>query len=145
VSGAEPYAKPRPSGDGPNGAFYRHLAETRELAFQRCDACGTLRHPPRVQCASCGSDASSFAPSSGRGRVHTWTVTHQALVPAFAREVPYAVVVTELEEGVRLVSGTRAMTPEMLAIDLPVEVILEEVADGLVLPFVRPRSDGTRS
>jgi hypothetical protein len=138
VSGDGSYAKPRPSLDGPNGEFYRRLAETRELAFQRCDACGLVRHPPRVQCASCGSAAFGFASSSGRGRIHTWTVTHQALVPAFARETPYAVVVTELDEGVRIVSGIREMTPEMLSLELPVEVVLEEVADGLVLPFVRP-------
>lgn len=138
MSGADAYEKPRPSLDGPNGEFYRRLAATRELAFQRCDACLRMRHPPRVLCASCGSREWSFAPSPGRGRVHTWTVTHQALVPAFARETPYAVVVTELDCGVRIVTGIREMTPDMLALDLPVEVVLEEVADGLVLPFVRP-------
>ena len=78
--------------------------------------------------------------SSGQGEIFTWTVTHQALHPAFADEVPYAVVVTELEEGVRLVSGIRDMQPADLEIGLPVEVVLERVADGVVLPFVRPRS-----
>ena len=52
----------------------------------------------------------------------TWTVTHRALHPAFAG-VPYAVVVTELEEGVRLVSGTRDIRPEDLALDMPVDVV----------------------
>ena len=131
--------KPLPSLDGVNGEFYRRLAATRELAFQCCAACGRLRHPPRFRCAACGSAETSFAPSRGRGRVYSWTVTHQALHPAFAREVPYAVVVTELEEGVRIVSGIREMTPDALALDLPVEVVLEQVAENVVLPFVRPR------
>ena len=59
--------------------------------------------------------------------------------PAFARETPYAVVVTELDEGVRIVTGIREMSPAMLSLDLPVEVILEQVSDAIVLPFVRPR------
>jgi len=131
--------KPLPSLDGVNGEFYRRLAATRELAFQCCAACGRLRHPPRFSCASCGSADTSFAPSRGRGRVYSWTVTHQALHPAFARETPYAIVVTELDEGVRIVSGIREMTPDMLSLDLPVEVVLEDAGGGVVLPYVRPR------
>jgi hypothetical protein len=131
--------RPRPSPDGPNAEFYRRLAATRRLCFQRCAACGRVRHPPRLACPACGSAESDWAPSSGRGRIYSWTVTHQAFVAAFAHELPYAVVVSELEEGVRLVSGTRELTAAMLAIDLPIEIAVEEVADGLVLPFARPR------
>ncbi len=46
---------------------------------------------------------------------------------------------TELDEGVRIVSGIREMTPDMLSLDLPVEVVLEEAGPGVVLPYVRPR------
>jgi uncharacterized OB-fold protein len=137
VSDARP-AKPRPSLSGLNGEFYRRLAETRELAFQCCDGCRRMQHPPRLTCSACGSSAFHFAPVRPRGRVYTWTVTHQALVPAFAPETPYAAVVSELEAGIRIVTGTRDMTPDMLSLDLAVDVVLEEVADGVVLPFVRP-------
>lgn len=132
-------AKPLPSLQGPNGEFHRRLAATGELAFQRCGACKTLRHPPRLSCAACGSAASDFAPSSGRGRIFTWTVTHQALHPAFAAETPYAVVVTELDEGVRIVTGIREMSPDDLRLDLEVEVVLERASDEVILPYVRPR------
>lgn len=131
--------RPRPSADGPNAEFYRRLADTRRLAFQRCTACGRLRHPPRLACPGCGSPEVDWAPSRGLGRIYSWTVTHQAFVPAFAHELPYAVVISELEDGVRLVSGIRELTPAMLSLDLPIEIALEEVADGLVLPFARPR------
>ncbi|HXZ86885.1 MAG TPA: zinc ribbon domain-containing protein [Myxococcota bacterium] len=131
--------RPRPSAEGQNAEFYRRLATTRRLAFQRCAACGRVRHPPRLACPHCGSAEAEYAPSRGLGRIYSWTVTHQAFVPAFAHELPYAVVVSELEEGVRLVSGVRELTLAMLSLDLPIEVVLEEVEDGLVLPFVRPR------
>ncbi len=134
--------KPLPSLSGMNGEFHRRLAATGELAFQRCDGCQTLRHPPRIACARCGSTHFRFAASSGRGRIHTWTVTHQAMHPAFAADTPYAVVVTELDEGVRIVTGIREMSPDDLCLDLPVEVVLERVSDDVILPYVRPRTGG---
>ena len=131
--------KPLPTLSGLNGEFHRRLATTGELAFQRCDACATLRHPPRIACARCGSTAWSFTKSTGRGRIYTWTVTHQALHHAFGAETPYAVVVTELEEGVRIVTGIRDMSPDDLRLDLPVEVVLERASDEVILPYIRPR------
>ena len=67
---------------GPNAEFYRWAARG-ELRLQRCADCGTWRHPPRHRCAACGSRASTWEPVSGRGRIFSWTVTHQALDPAF--------------------------------------------------------------
>ena len=65
-------------------------------------------------------------------------MTHQTAHPAFAGEVPYAVVVVELEEGVRIVSGLRELDPAQLELGLPVEVVLEEAAEGIPLPYARP-------
>jgi hypothetical protein len=45
-----------------------------------------------------------------------------------------------MDEGVRVVSGLRELPPSALAIDLPVEVVFETVADDVRLPFFRPRS-----
>ena len=60
----------------------------------------------------------------------------------FAEPVPYAVVVIEMEEGVRIVSGVRAARgSRRLDLDLPVEVVFETVAEGVRFPFFRPRPD----
>ena len=67
-------------------------------------------------------------------------MTHQAAFPAFAAEVPYAVVIVELEEGVRMVSRVRDLPIDALALDLPVEVSFERVTDEAALPYFRPRS-----
>ena len=136
---SETPARPLPRMDGMHGDFYRECARQGRLVFQRCEACGTPRHPPRVLCANCGSDQVAWVPSAGQGTIFSWTVTHQAPHPAFASQVPYAVVVVELEEGVRIVASLRELAPEHLELGLPVEVLLEEAAEGVPLPYARPR------
>jgi hypothetical protein len=136
---SETPARPLPRMDGMHGDFYRECARQGRLVFQRCEACGTPRHPPRVLCARCGSDQVAWVPSAGQGTIFSWTVTHQAPHPAFASQVPYAVVVVELEEDVRIVASLRELAPEHLELGLPVEVVLEEVSEGVPLPYARPR------
>jgi uncharacterized OB-fold protein len=120
-----------------NAEFYAHCA-AGELRFQRCRACGAWRHPPRYRCAACGSGEWSWERSTGRGEVFSWTVTHQALDPAYADELPYAVVVVELEEGPRLVGNLRGLAPAGLELGLAVEVEFELVADEVALTHFRP-------
>ncbi len=121
-----------PNADGLNGEFYAHCA-AGELRFQRCTACAAWRHPPRARCAACGSDAWEWALASGRGRVYSWTVTHRPVDPAFADEVPYAILVVEMEEGPRLVGNLRGLAPSELRLDLPVEVEFEPVNEEIAL------------
>ena len=128
-----------PSPDGLNAEFYEHLAKG-ELRLQRCDACGTWRHPPRILCGRCGADGWQWTKASGRGVVYTWTVTHQALVPPFAGDVPYAVVVVELEEGPRLVTAVRGIEPSALSLGLPVELRVAPVSDTIGLHYFVPRA-----
>ena len=126
-----------PQPDGLNAEFYAHCA-AGELRFQRCTACATWRHPPRVRCAACGSDEYEWALATGRGRVYSWTITHRPLDPGFADEVPYAVLVVETEEGPRLVGNLRELAPSELSLGLAVEVVFEPVADRVALTHFRP-------
>jgi uncharacterized OB-fold protein len=80
-----------------------------------------------------------WARSSGRARLFSWTVTHQLIVPQFAEDLPYAVIVAELEEGPRLVSGLRGLAHSELVLDLPLEVGFEKVSDAIGLHYFRPR------
>ena len=119
--------------------FWEHCAEGK-LCFQRCSDCGAWRHLPRYLCAKCHSDAWEWAESQGRGVIFSWTVTHRPMHPAFTPVLPFAAVIVELEEGVRMVSGVRGIANEDLALDLPVELVFDRVSDEMSLPFFRPRS-----
>ena len=122
---------------GLNAEYYAHCA-AGELRFQRCTACATWRHPPRARCAVCGSDESEWALASGRGHVYTWTITHRPIDPGFADELPYAVLVVEMEEGPRVVGNLRSLAPTELTIGLAVEVVFEPVAEGIALTHFKP-------
>lgn len=139
MSDGNRWPKLAPSPEGLNAEFYRHCARG-ELRFQRCSECGTWRHLPRFMCAQCGSERWSWELSSGRGRVYSWTVTHQAMHPAFAAEVPYAVLVVELDEGVRMVGRLRDLLPADLELSLSVEIVFDPISDEVALPGFRPTS-----
>jgi uncharacterized OB-fold protein len=120
---------------GLNAELYAHWARG-ELRLQRCASCGTWRHPPRYLCATCGSARFTWELAAGRGRVFSWTITHRTVDPAFAP--PYAIVVTELDEGPRLVGTISGLEPVDLTLDLEVVVDLESVSDAVALLSFRP-------
>ena len=131
------YGKPLPRGEEFNGEFYRFCRQ-HELRFQRCRACGTWRHMPRESCQACGSFDWAWERAAGTGRVFSWTVIHRALHPGFADELPYAAVVVELEEGVRIVSHVLDLPVDRLRVGLPVEVVFDDVTADVTLPKFRP-------
>ncbi|MFN8544458.1 MAG: OB-fold domain-containing protein [Candidatus Binatia bacterium] len=134
----KPVSLPLPAMEGLAKAFYE-FCRARELRFQRCTDCGTWRHVPRERCGECGSARTEWARSSGRGTVFTWTTVARALHPAFAGETPYAAVVVEMDEGVRLLSRVVDVAPDALAVGMPVEVIFEDVTPEVTLPRFRRR------
>ena len=129
--------RPLPVLEGLTAEFYGFCRQGR-LHFQRCDRCRTWRHVPREMCAECGSWEWSWEPSSGRGVVFSWTVVNRALHPAFEHDTPYAPVIVEMDEGVRLLSQVEGVAPGDLAIDMPVEVFFEAVTPEVSLPRFRP-------
>jgi uncharacterized protein len=132
-----PMQMPRPQHETQlDEEFWGHCARER-LCFQRCTRCETWRHLPRVMCAKCGSTEWEWRESSGRGRLYSWTVTHQAMLPPFAAEVPYVIAIVELEEGPRMVSRLRDVDPKMLRLELPLRVSFERLDENVALPFFR--------
>ena len=83
---------------------YWDAARRGELVLQRCERCGHRPFPPRAHCSDCGSGALAWAPVSGRGRVHSYTVAHRPPHPKFAKQVPLVVAIVELDEGPRMVA-----------------------------------------
>lgn len=111
-----------------SSAFWQGGA-TGRLMIHRCNNCKRFFHPPAPICPACG--ALEVAPErvSGRGRVVTYTVNHQAWKPELTK--PYVVAIIELEEqaGLRLLSNVTGLPSDQVHIDLPVEVFFEQHED----------------
>jgi uncharacterized protein len=135
-----PYSKPLPQVTPEMRPFWE-AARRRELVVQHCRSCGTPRFPARDICSRCLSRDAEWVPVSGRGTVFSWAMMHQVYHPGFAGEVPYAVVVVALEEGVRLVSNLVDCPAGDLRAGMPVEVVFDDVTPEVTLPKFRPRSD----
>jgi uncharacterized OB-fold protein/acyl dehydratase len=127
--------RPRPALTQDNRFFFDGAKE-HKLLIQKCSACGTLRHPPRPSCANCRSFEWEAFEASGRGTIYSFTVNHYPQVPAF--DYPLVVALVELEEGTRLVANVADITPETVAIGLPVVATFEAFDDDLTLPVFRP-------
>jgi hypothetical protein len=132
--------RPLPLPDSDTEFFWQGCREGR-LMIMRCGDCGTYIHLPKPGCWSCGG--SNLAPSqvSGRGVVHTYTVSHTPL-PGF--EPPFAIVLVELEEqkGLRLATNLVDVVPDEIEIGIPVEVVFTPVADDVTLPLFRRAGGG---
>lgn len=116
--------------------FFDALHEGR-LVAQRCRHCDALAHPPRALCPACHRKDFDWPVLSGKGEVYSYVVTHQAIHPAFAGHTPLATVEVALAEGPRLVGNLLDVPPEEVAIGMPVVACLEQVAEGVVLPYFR--------
>jgi len=77
--------------------------------------------------------------SSGKGTVFSYTIVARAPHPAFMQATPYAAVIVELEEGVRILSNVVDCPLEELRIGMPVCVDFERQDDSVTLPVFRSR------
>jgi uncharacterized protein len=131
---------PLPISDPVTRPFWDSLKAHR-MQLQRCGGCQKFIYYPRAVCPACLSDDLVWAPVSGRGVVHAFTIPHRHPNPAFGSQAPYVVALIELEEGVRMLSNLVDVepTPDVVEVGMPVEVVYEDVTDEITLPRFRPR------
>jgi uncharacterized protein len=127
------YKKPLPRLDEENRWFWEACAR-HELYLQKCATCGTLRFYPRALCPSCLSSETEYVRASGRGKIYTFTVTHQNQAPGFRDELPYVMAYVELDEGPRILTNVIHTPPDAVKIGMPVEVVFEDIDEDLAIP-----------
>lgn len=121
----------------PDSAPFWAACERGELLGQRCGACATWRWPAREHCPLCHAAEPVWQPLPGTGRIVGLVVVRRALDPAFAAEIPLAVVHVELDdtEGqMVLTSNLQPGEDEAAAVGSVVAVRFCHTPDGPVLP-----------
>ena len=83
-------------------ARYRQDAEEGRLAYEACRACGHKQPFVRGFCSRCGSDDLAWQAAAGGGRVVAHSVLHRAPTADYREKVPYAIVLVDLDEGLRV-------------------------------------------
>jgi uncharacterized OB-fold protein len=124
--------------DSESDPFWAALREGRFL-IMHCRACDRPYWYPRRYCPRCWSDETEWREASGRGTVYTYSVVHQNPAPPFNDWCPYAVVLVDLDEGVRVMGNwDREVSLDGLAVGTAVHVAYERVTDEITLPRFRP-------
>lgn len=131
------YKKPLPDITPESRPFWEGC-KRHELLLQRCSACGAFQHYPRGVCASCWGTDLEWQPSSGRGTVYTFTVTHRTQARGFKDELPYILAWVELEEGVQVMTNLVGNDPARVTIGMPVQVTFEDVNADVSIPRFKP-------
>lgn len=106
------------------------------LLGARCRACGALRFPVAAFCAGCQGDDLETIRLATEGELYVFSVIHAA-PPGYAGEVPYAVGIVELSDGLRVTSTILAEELEDLAIGDRVSFELLPVGDVVSYAYRR--------
>ena len=132
-----PDSMPPPLADSTSLPWWKAAAEHR-LVVQCCTACGQTRHPPAPVCPKCSAADSDWKEVPGRGKVYTYTIVHRPI--AAGQELPFIIAVISLEEsgGLRIISNLVGVDAKDLRIDLPVELVWEDMSPELAIPRFRP-------
>ncbi len=131
------YAKPLPHLDEENRPWWEAL-KRHELYLQKCRDCAAIRYYPRAQCPECLSPRTEWVRASGRGKVYTFTATWQNQAAGFRESIPYVMAYVQLDEGPKMLTNIIDCGPEQVKIDMPVEVVYEDVTAEVTLAKFRP-------
>jgi hypothetical protein len=116
-----------PELDAHNRAFFT----AGVLTLQQCTACRHVQHPPDDVCEACGSfELGPFA-SAGRGRIESVAVVTQAVHPALADQVPYAIVLVSVDDapGILIAGNVTGTAPDAVRIGDIARVVFADATD----------------
>ncbi len=118
---------------GDETVFFDALDADR-IVFQRCDTCHAVIWYLRSVCPHCMGPSLSIVESAGLGEVHSFTTLSRAGHPARVEDVPYSVVLVDLDEGFRII-GDFSPVAETDIIGCRVRASIEHEEAGARLVF----------
>ena len=111
-------------------------ARAGRLAVQKCQECGKLRFPASPLCDACLATSTAWVEVSGRGTVWSACEFHRSYFPGF--DVPYAVALVRLDEGVRMYTNLVGVDYAGIEPGMRVQAVFDPVTDDVTLIKFRP-------
>jgi uncharacterized OB-fold protein len=112
--------------------FFQSLRACR-LVIRRCGQCSLLQWPPREICANCHSSSFEKAEVHPVGDVYTYTIVYRAFHPWFRERTPYAVLIADLGDGVRMLGNYWEPDVEEIECGIQVKATFEVVSTDVTL------------
>jgi len=126
----------RYGGDPADVPFWEGCAAGK-FQLHRCNKC-ERHYWPASRCIEHGDEDMQWVKVSGHGKLYTYTVMHRAYTPDTRDKVPFVVAVVKLEEGPFYHSNIIDCAHAEVAIDMPLEVVMQPHECGLTIPQFRP-------
>ena len=98
------------------------------LVGEECPHCQAKLFPPRDVCPECGNEARTEFAFSGKGKVYSYTVMHDA-PSGYETTTPYAVALVKLAEGPVVTAQLTDLGDEPVRIGMPVEMVTRKIKD----------------
>jgi len=95
---------------------YNEALKQNKLLGLKCQDCGAVTAPPKIACHKCTSNNLEIAELKGKGTVKTFT-TNNVASEGREDEVPYTIVLVELEEG-PWIMGNLDIEPEKATMEI---------------------------
>lgn len=105
-----------------------------KILFQRCGHCGTPIFYPRLACVQCLSSDLEWQECGGHGKIYALTRVHRAPAKEHAVQVPYTVILADMDEGFRLMAKLKKGVEAQAAVGVRVRACMETLEDGRLVP-----------
>jgi uncharacterized OB-fold protein len=90
---------------------YNEALKQNKLLGLKCQNCGTVTVPPKLVCRSCAGPELEVVELKGTGKIQTFTTCNVA-AEGRESEVPYTILLVELDEGPWLMGNLIGVDPE---------------------------------
>jgi len=104
---------------------------------QQCAHCGKRRHYPRPVCSACFSMQVQWVPVREQGIVQSWTVCHHAFLAAFKAQLPYVMVIADIDGDLRVNLQLEGPPEVPLKIGDRVRIFYRVVNERLTVPVLK--------
>lgn len=96
---------------------YNEALKQDKLLGLKCRACGAITVPPAIICRQCNSPDMDIVELKGSGKIRTFTTVFVA-AEGRESEVPYVIVLVELDEGPWLMGNLDGIDPKTASMEI---------------------------
>ena len=96
---------------------YNEALKKNKLLGLKCNDCGAITVPPKMVCRECTSPDMDIIEMNGKGKIRTFTTVNVAS-EGRENEVPYTIVLVELDEGPWIMGNLVGVEPEKATMEV---------------------------